>query len=44
MTSFWDLINEPTLHQGDLLPDCLIPEFTETFGQAAAESNTIYMT
>ncbi len=32
MTAFWFSINEPTLHQGDLLPDCLIPEFTETFG------------
>jgi len=42
MTSFWNSINEPTLHQGDLLPDCLIPEFTETFGHAAVESNTVY--
>jgi hypothetical protein len=25
-----------------LLPDCLIPEFTESFGDAAAETSTIY--
>ena len=42
MTSFWNSIDEPTLHQGDLLPDCLIPEFADTFGHEAAEPNTIY--
>jgi len=42
MTSFWSSISDPVLHQGDLLPDCLIPEFSETFGDEAAEANTVY--
>jgi hypothetical protein len=42
MTAFWSSIKEPTLHQGDLLPDCLIPEFAATFGHAPDESSTIY--
>ena len=42
MTAFWFSINEPTLHQGDLLPDCLIPEFTALLGDAIGDSNTIY--
>lgn len=42
MTAFWFSITQPTLHQGDLLPDCLIPEFTELFGASTGQSNTIY--
>lgn len=33
MTEFWTEINEPTLAQGDLLPDCPIPIFEPRFGE-----------
>lgn len=32
MKSFWRQINEETLAQGDLLPDCLVPQFEPDFG------------
>jgi hypothetical protein len=41
MTAFWFSITEPTLHQGDLLADCSIPDFTELFGVSTGQSNTI---
>ena len=31
MESFWASINEPVLRQGDLLPECWIPEFPDDF-------------
>lgn len=33
MKPFWTQINEPTLAQGDLLPDCPIPFFEPRFGE-----------
>ena len=27
--SFWDKVNEPTLRQGDYLPDCHVPIFRD---------------
>lgn len=31
MEPFWTAVNEASLRQGDLLPDCWIPEFPSDF-------------
>ena len=35
--SFWVVVNEPTLRQGDYLPACLVPVFVPTLDGASGE-------
>jgi hypothetical protein len=37
MTPFWQQINEAVLAQGDLLPNCLVPQFDPDFGHGGED-------
>ena len=41
MDPFWDQSTEPTLRQGDLLPECLVPVPTPDFDSMANAGETI---
>jgi hypothetical protein len=34
MEPFWTAVNQPVLRQGDLLPNCWVPEFPADFADA----------
>jgi hypothetical protein len=41
MEPFWTVVNEAALRQGDLLPDCWIPEFPTDFADLSKEARII---
>jgi len=41
MEPFWTSVNDATLRQGDLLPDCWIPEFPSNFAELTDKARII---